>query len=155
MHTMNKKSWHYKLATAGKDPWELEYFDEECDNFCKYARSVMNGMLRYAGLAMAVLLGVGLVAYTLGDFIGWILWMIFNVSTVEPGIGAMFVIVILGLATIMFVSKHTGRLIVNTAHKVSLASHKAARKIEKKESGFLKLLYTKYKEKVCFGVNYK
>lgn len=155
LHTMNKNSWHYKLATAGKDPWELEYFDEECDNFCKYARSVFNGILRYSALGMAIVGGAGIVIYCVGDFIAWLWFMLWNMALVEPYIGATFILVAAGLITLLFIASLIAKGIKKTSDEIRMASHNIHVALEKKESGFIAMLYKKYKEKVCFRVEYK
>lgn len=155
LHTMNKKSWHYKLATAGKDPWELKYFDEECDNFCKYARSVFNGILRYAGLGMAVIIGTCIVTYCVGDFIAWIWFMLWNMALVEPYIGATFIIIAVGFIAFFFISSLIAKAGKKTADAIWMASHNAQIALEKKDSGFIAMLYKKYKQKICFGVKYE
>lgn len=155
MHTMNKNSWHYKLATTGKDPWELEYFDEECDNFCKYARSVFNGILRYSFMGLILTFIFGAAVYAVGDTLAWLGWMLFNLSLVEPGVGATFMIML----TILFGGYFLFDLIKKALIKLAYSTHKTSHKIhvalEKKDSGFIHLLYKKYKEKVCFRIEYK
>lgn len=155
MHTMNKNSWHYKLATAGKDPWELEYFDEECDNFCKYARSVFNGIMRYSVMGFILAVAFGITVYAVGDFLAWVGWMLLNLALVEPGVGATFIIIASILVGGFFLFDLISKGIKKAAYAAHKTSHNIHVALEKKESGFIHLLYKKYKEKVCFKVEYK
>lgn len=155
MHTMNKNSWHYKLAVSGKDGWELERFEENCDNFCKYARSVVRGAFRYFAATMGILLIASFVLYVLGDSIAWIFWMIYNWSLVEPSIGAQVMIVIASLCMMFGAFALIQKGWRYSADAIAIAAHKTADNVSKRETGFIALLYKKYKEKVCFGVDYE
>jgi hypothetical protein len=152
---MNKNSWHYKLATAGKDPWELEWFEEECDNFCKYARSVFRGLFRYFAAFVAIAGLSCIIIYALGDLIAWLFWMVVNWAWVDPALGASVILGLCAIVLALLVLAGISQGWKYTVSKIAYAAHKTAVNVSKRESGFLKLLYTKYKEKICFGVKYK
>lgn len=155
MYTMNKKSWHYKLATAGKDQWDLEYWEENCDNFCKYARSVLNGMLRVAGLVLTIAGLTCISVWAVGDFLGWIFWMLWHMTFVDPDLGAQLVTALIVIITGIIIFVGVAQAFKAIARKVSVASHNIAVAVEKKDSGFISALYKKYKQNICFKVDYK
>ena len=137
-HTLNSKSWHFWLANFGNTGC---YYPEDTIDICSYIRSVVRGIfLLLAAIAVGIVILITTL-YSLGNWFSVIFLDGYLISPVTILVTSLYSII--GFATYK-ANQHDRRL------AEGYFSNKS-----KKEPGFLKLAYRKFKNKTCFMVDFK
>jgi hypothetical protein len=129
-YIINRNSWHYKLASAGK------YWDVlgEPTDFCSYWRIVMFGLFQYFILGLFILLLVSFIAAS------------FYVNPVPTTIGVVTIF------SIIFGVFGFHKLFVFL--KENKRQHDYDVSFNRKQEGLLSMKYRSWKEKICPKVEY-
>lgn len=135
--TLNKKSLHYRLATAYGGLW----YGENGTDFCTYLRHVVKGFI----FAVLAIVTGSLIAFPLLFFSVWLIAGLFVGAFAPPDAA-----VVLAAMYPIFV------LIVFLGYAISKMREAIQSKMEDKRApGFWTLVYRKFHDKVCFGINFK
>lgn len=138
----NRKSWHYRLATAYANYKEVDSWGNINHgklNICAYSQAVFGGFL----LVCLIIIAGGLVAAMFADFFTWLLVM-YNIGEfIEPTTLAIGVIVIT-------------TLLIGVVFCLWLSEIKPIGKVIKKiDNSFIGSAYEAFKDKVCFQIKFK
>lgn len=128
-----KTAWHYKLASFGG------LYGDKTD-ICEYLRAIMKGIVGgLAAVALILFIG-GLIAWGLGDFLGWVACLIFH-GYVAPDDPALIAAVLLFSGAVLLLCWGAGKAIKATAREV--------------EDTFIGDAYDSLKHRMCFRVRIK
>lgn len=133
---LKKDSWHYKTAQFG----ETRVCDET--DICEYVRAVIKGGALFLFLASVGAGIAGSLLYALGNLFGF-LFLDYELTKFSTGV-LVVTGTVLGVALVALAS---------VAIKVKM--NEWSETVEQKEPGFLRLAYTKFKDKTCFKINLK
>lgn len=139
---LNKKSWHFWLAQKYGGLW---YCTGDKLDICRYSRKVLKGLLAFLFL-LAGLSAFGFLYLFSGyEFFA----CVFDDACVKiPEISLVFISVNIGISAILALG--FGAMGID-----KYRDYRAIHPTEKKEPGFLTLLYRKIKDKTCFMVDIK
>lgn len=140
---LNKKSWHFWLATrcSGLDYWE----GHDVLDICTYSRKVLKGLFLFLFWTIFVTM-IG-IAYLISGY-DFFSCLLDPVCTTFPQTTYLFA----GLSSIVV------GIFVIACGAVGIDKYREYRythPTEKKAPGFLTLWYRKFKEKTCFIVSFK
>lgn len=139
---INRKSWHYRLATVYGQYRETNYWGEQDlsnSNICTYTKAVLWGLA--LALAFTALGAVG--GYMVIDFFSWLFVMYSVGGFIEPQIFALIIVSMLML----------GIMVVGG---VLLTERKPIEKLMGLVgNSFVGNAYEAFKDKVCFEVKFK
>jgi hypothetical protein len=125
--TVNRNSWHYRLAKLGNvRPYEL--------NICNYIRCFLGGV-GYITFCAAL---VFIACFLVGDFLAWVAAMLVNLIYFDPGVAALIATSIFGAAFLFLLC--------------FLISHFGVKAFESADSSFIGAAYDSFKNKYCFKV---
>lgn len=143
-HTLNKKSWHFWLATKAGP---MSYYQGKQVDICSYIRNVLTGL----GSLMLLIISIGgLIGFYLVGAYEFIVWALENgMSGSPPDISFLFLFVNIVAAAIAF-----GLALLYACGKVYDYKQMKAAEPEQQPS-FISLAYRKWKEKNCFWVEFK
>lgn len=137
-HTLSAKSWHFWLANFGNTG---RYYPEDTIDICSYIRSVVRGIfLLLAAIAVEIVILITTL-YSLGNWFSVIFLDGYLISPVTILVTSLYSII--GFAT--YKAKQYDRRLAE-----GYFSNRP-----KKEPGFLKLTYRKFKNKTCFMVDFE
>lgn len=143
-HTLNKDSWHFRLANFGD---RRVWADDEID-ICYYIRKVFGGATAFLALVIFAIIFVVIFGY---GYITGAIWLYECISTgvwVAPNPVAGLTLgatVVLGLALgWVIMLDHINRVRLNARHDGKIT-----------EPSFVSLAYSKFKSKTCFRINFK
>lgn len=149
--TINKNSWHYKLANnfgGGVRSFNDDHHPERNTDFCSYFWKVFFGAFWFTIICILGAFLTGCVA----DFGAWVGAMIVTGHLIQPGSGALVVVAFLVLVLIGCIVagadklKEVRRNAQYEAEKLGL--------IDESEPGFIKMTYRKFKDKTCVQLNF-
>lgn len=142
-HTLNKKSWHFWLATK---VGPMSYYPGKQVNICSYIRNVLAGL---GALILTIISFGGLIGlYFLGGY-ELIVWALENgMSGSPPDISFLFLFINIIAAAIAF-----GIVLLYTCGKIHDYKQMKAAEPERQPS-FISLAFRKWKEKKCFFVEF-
>lgn len=136
--TLKKDSWHYKAAQFG-GPRVCSETD-----ICEYVRAVIKGGTLFLFLACFGLWLGGSLLYALGNLFGF-LFLDYELTRFATG-----VLLVAGGILGFFAT-----VLIGVAIKVKFQEWQDEQSAEDKEPGFVKLAYTKFKDKTCFKIHLK
>ena len=136
---INRKSWHYRLAS-----YYATTCDRELTDICAYTRKVLIGAF-FALLLTAI---GGALAGTLGCFLAWLLsWLVTGFLILLPT-GAIPATILLFAVSVGFTFAGFKWGFNKLAGLMSRGTKVA------KQPGFLKLSYRSFKDKYCIKVSF-
>lgn len=144
--TLNKKSWHYRLATTygpfnKYDRWGD--FDYSRMNICDYVRSVFIGLL----FVVLITLILGAFAAIVADFGAWVIAMISIEQLILPEAGAILVSGII-----------CGILMFAAIRGIVIGTKKLINRFavpDYNDDSFIGSAYESFKNKICFTIEFK
>lgn len=147
--TVNVNSWHYRLATT-YGPVSEYWLARGAGDFCSYLRGVFLGMmLVFLITILGSILTVALIGMPLIWLVASVLELGWHFPPAEVGIFILFDICIAIMA--FFGWFHLSGNYAKTVKAVKIALGTNSEKtVVKKEPGFIRLAYSKFKEKTCF-----
>lgn len=153
MTTINKNSWHYRLATVYGD---FSGYSEESD-FCLYSRQVIKGFFM---TVIAIIIGAAIGSLYL-DLGLWIYFCINEghfISMNLSGLLALALTIIMAGSTIHFqISEYFDEKRYQEELRLQALSKEKGElpKIIETPPSFFKLLFTKFNNKVCLKLKFK
>ena len=135
---INKKSWHYRLATAYGP---MSTYRDELD-ICRYIRSVLIGSL----IACIVASGLGSAIASISVFVMHVLMLDGNIEDPIAVAGLFLVIILVTILSVVAATEVKEYVERNYVFKKKEATLK--------KPGLLKMAYRRFKEKTCFYVEF-
>ena len=142
--TINKKSWHYRLASFYANGGDLTWFSEPQD-FCSYLEKIAKG---FCMLILMMLIAIYVIIIPVGDLAAWALacaqnhmWLHIDVAA---QLFAITVTIFIFLAFMLYLIYTI--LTWKANHSTNLLNDSPS---------FTSMLYAKFHDKVCFKINYK
>lgn len=136
--TLKKDSWHYKAAQFG-GPRVCSETD-----ICEYVGAVIRGGMLFLLCATLGLWLGGSILYSLGNLFGF-LFFDYELTMYSTAVLKVTGVILGSVAAVL----------VGIAAKVKFQEWQDEQPAEGKEPGFLKLAYTKFKDKTCFKIHLK
>lgn len=127
----NRNSWHFKLVNKVFGYSAYDNYD-----ICSYTRTVLFSLLILAVFGTII----ALLAYLIGDFLGYLIATIVNFTLIEPEPTAAAVIIILFIASMI--------------GGVSLIYKASCRTLEKVSDSFIAESYKSFKGKYCAKIKF-
>lgn len=129
---ISRTSWHYKLAKLG-----TEYSPAAAADLCTYVRLIFAGLFKLVFLGSLAIVCGGVLLWSVGDFIAWILVCISFWTLLEPEAG----IVVMGTAAFC--------VLLGAVVGVQKIVPMAASGISNASPPFVADAYRAFKDKVC------
>lgn len=132
---LNRKSWHFALASYGTYPYDVEYYAHD---ICSYTHKVLNGFMK------------ALFFIALGVFLGYcmlvepFIWFSYNFAFWYANQNLPLIVGIVFWALLVLIG-------VFGMH----FHYKEKRNKPKPPPSFLSLWYRSFKEKICFKVDFE
>lgn len=142
MKTLNKKSWHYRLANEYGD--YRPGFSDPVTNICDYSREVLNGLWN-------VLLIIAITTFVLVSIEIAIIWAFVSFRAgiwIQPSEGAQLGLVLVTFAVLGVI----GIAFMNFKENRRYAQKLTTPKKKQKEPGFIRTWYTAFKTKTCVPI---